>query len=630
VEGAPLALSRAGAEKIERDPEFRLAVAKVNDAFDEVTRKYETPSEARNRQSVEYDRLEAARRAMKTLYGRLTRREIAQEYKRATVNTAAPRDQEPAGLGLTTANLDNPVGLQSSVHDSSSSAVDLPESNEHHLETSNNDTSNLTNSFDSSDEDALLQDPRTLDRSMEAQMLETFNSMAVDDRTDDGHGDHSEGDQRGKTAATDTAESVIEGFEDGRARKQPSKEDDTRLHGLYRFRKRQRLGAGSHFETQVLRSHHFDTIYKTVTEGSLSDVEIWDMMSPFFKTVHPLERYGNHLAPLPGTFICPTCSVDLSNEIDFESHVMKCRSKSQKALADQLFHGQVDAAMQKPCSWRPYATKVDLCGKSFTDRQAFILHCMEHTRRKATSVCKFGKCATRSPSVQMNSRDDWNNHLAEHHGLTCSKSSKDSLFYCGFCDDFVMLGIAGPAAKIAHYEIHMNEALESAQKHGYNAVRTEVRGQFLLTTRLPWLCIFCVHDSNLDAKDRLSNCNEIVFDDTSSNRVSHLKTHIEAIKGLVHCPASAASGADYPLCSSGSIFRRDELLYHLEEIHCIFDLDALSHKRKKKFQVTDDEAEDKPSSKKRSQRTTSGVLIERSPNVGSSKGAQKAELASDD
>jgi hypothetical protein len=222
VEGAPLALSRAGAEKIERDPEFRLAVAKANDALDEVTRKCDTPSEARNRQSVEYDRLEVARRAMNPLYERLTRREIAQEYKRATVNTAAPRDQEPAGPGLT-ANLDNQVGLQSSVHDSSSSAVDLPESNEHHLETSNNDTSNLTNSFDSSDEDALLQDPRTLDRSIEAQILETFNSMAVDNRTDDGHGDHSEGNQGGKTAATNTADCVIEGLEDGRAPNSHSK-----------------------------------------------------------------------------------------------------------------------------------------------------------------------------------------------------------------------------------------------------------------------------------------------------------------------------------------------------------------------------------------------------------------------
>jgi hypothetical protein len=107
---------------------------------------------------------------------------------------------------------------------------------------------------------------------MEAQMLETFKSTAVDDRTDGGHGDHSEGDQGGKTAATNTAESVVEGLEDGRTRKQPSKEDDARPHGLYRFQKGQRLAAGSHFETQVLRSHHFDTIYKTVTEGSLSNL----------------------------------------------------------------------------------------------------------------------------------------------------------------------------------------------------------------------------------------------------------------------------------------------------------------------------------------------------------------------
>jgi hypothetical protein len=93
VEGASLVLSRAGAEKTGRDLEFRLAVAKVTDALDEVTRKYDTPSEARDRQSAEYDRLEAARTAMNTFHRRLTQREVAEEYKRATVNTAAPRDQ---------------------------------------------------------------------------------------------------------------------------------------------------------------------------------------------------------------------------------------------------------------------------------------------------------------------------------------------------------------------------------------------------------------------------------------------------------------------------------------------------------------------------------------------------------
>jgi hypothetical protein len=57
VERAPLSVSFEDTEKVMRNPRFRSAVAKVNEAVDEVTSKYDIP-QARERNSIEYDRLQ--------------------------------------------------------------------------------------------------------------------------------------------------------------------------------------------------------------------------------------------------------------------------------------------------------------------------------------------------------------------------------------------------------------------------------------------------------------------------------------------------------------------------------------------------------------------------------------------
>jgi hypothetical protein len=56
---------------------------------------------------------------------------------------------------------------------------------------------------------------------------------------------------------------------------------------------------------------------------------------------------------------------------------------------------------------------------TFENRKIFITHIMEHTHRKVKAVCKFGGCSTTATPVEILDRDEWSDHLAEEHGLTC-------------------------------------------------------------------------------------------------------------------------------------------------------------------------------------------------------------------
>jgi hypothetical protein len=112
---------------------------------------------------------------------------------------------------------------------------------------------------------------------------------------------------------------------------------------------------------------------------------------------------------------------------------------------------------------------------------------------------------TNGPAYE--TRDQWGDHLADTHGLMCYISQP--VFFCSFCDDYVVpLALVGPSARIEHYATHLNDALEGIQKYGYNEVSSSIRGQEMLLIRHPWFCIFCVHNTDLDAGERISVCKE--------------------------------------------------------------------------------------------------------------------------
>src|SRR4051794_25543672 len=86
--------------------------------------------------------------------------------------------------------------------------------------------------------------------------------------------------------------------------------------------------------------------------------------------------------------------------------------------------------------------------QNLRNRKKFIAHIMEHTRRKVKAVCKFGEILN---------RDEWSDHLAEEHGLTCFLSADATTLFCSFCDGFIMLSLAGPSAITTHYSTHLTD-----------------------------------------------------------------------------------------------------------------------------------------------------------------------------
>src|SRR2546421_9313310 len=104
----------------------------------------------------------------------------------------------------------------------------------------------------------------------------------------------------------------------------------------------------------------------------------------------------------------------------------------------------------------------------------------------------FGDCATATTQVEILDRGGWSDHLAEAHGLTCYWS-------------------AGPSAITPHYSTHLTVTLDSARRFGYSEVRSEVHRNLVLSVRLPWLCISCLHDYALPADQRLCHANQITL-----------------------------------------------------------------------------------------------------------------------
>jgi hypothetical protein len=479
-EGAPMSISPAGAESVTHEPCFRDAVGKCNDALDTVFERHGTIDEARDSKSPDYEAyLEAKRFLQQTtrkLVSHVREHEYQEEVSRSSGAIAVPAsqpDQAPAPVGETKDGFFTNDAL-----------------------TQYGENGDLAHGL----VNPLLLDPRAFN--------EKLDSLSSDETAQD---DDSE-----CTAVEEDDEAAVEYIEpqaqdfisdttddaDSDPKLQATDESN-RLHGLYRYTTRQRCATGSYYETQVFRAHRFDDLYPTITsdDGQLSSVQLAESVIPFFKTMHPLERYGIHLTPDPGTFICPICRDDLETESEFEDHVPACRSLNVQKWAQKRWEDAVDRAMAMPCTYQ--SSSANRCGKTFENRKKFITHIMEHTRRKVKAVCKFGGCST---PVEILDRDEWSDHLAEEHGLTCFLSADATTFFCSFCDDFIMLGLVGPSAIATHYNTHLTDALDSARRFGYGEVRSEVGGTALLSVRLPWLCIFCVHNHALPADQKSQPC----------------------------------------------------------------------------------------------------------------------------
>lgn len=572
VGGGPLAISPAGADSVTSDPLFQEALRDCDKAFDNVTDCFGTLEEAEKSAGPEWRAyLEAVRnrkRTTKRLVNRVRNREYNESVNSATIATSEPADQHYIG------ELGHGPSEEAEAEDPDFFAMEP--------------LTQFVKDFSLADKvmEPLLLNPHEFNKRLTS--LSSSEKLDEEDEVEvtstDGEGDTDGRLEKIKlpqpAPATSFLSTDIDSI-DFDPTMQAMDDESDRSHGLYRYSRRQGCATGSYYETHALRPHSFDDLYSKVTssDSELSNHELAEDLLPIFKTMHPLERYGVNLAPEPGTMICGTCHEDMESELEYEQHATGCRAASAQAAAEQMWTQAVRQAMAEPCSWQSYPTR--RCGKEFDDIYTFVKHIMGHTRRKAEAVCRFGQCPSIHQRPEIPTREEWNEHLAQEHGLTCATTPSDAMFFCSFCDNYVLLGLAGPSIRRNHYQGHIIDALDSARQYGYNEVRSEVGGQLLLSARLPWLCIFCLHNQDLPADQRLSNgsVNQVVFHNTTQGRIEHLEKHLHEIQEPIHCPASGAAGAEKPLCRSSARFDAHELSVHLIKVHRIFDAEILQDRR---------------------------------------------------
>jgi len=235
--------------------------------------------------------------------------------------------------------------------------------------------------------------------------------------------------------------------------------------------------------------------------------------------------------------------------------------------------GWMKDAMTSPCDWA-VNLQGKRCGKMFTDEAKFVRHVLQHTFGNVKELCKFGQCFTMPDRKEFEDRDEWNQHLGAEHGLTSLKAAS-FLMFCAFCDGFVSIGIEGPSARVAHYASHLIGAIDSVQRYGYNSLVSSAGGQTVLSVRHPWFCIFCLHDKQLNAGDRIAVCNEGTGKAYAPEKKEHLHQHFLSLEddALYRCPSV--------FCRSKIQYAPQELEDQLVQEHGIYMAKGLARTQPK-------------------------------------------------
>jgi hypothetical protein len=179
--------------------------------------------------------------------------------------------------------------------------------------------------------------------------------------------------------------------------------------------------------------------------------------------------------------------------------------------------------------------------------------------------CKFSKCQpefqTRSALVE---------HTVAAHQFYHANSKNELYIWCRYCESFVW-EMASTSAPESHFEGHVEQAIRQAEEYGCCGVELhyqDVAKKSKARAVIPRQCIFCLHDENLSAKERIAHMQ--LYGDPSSTHKIHIDGHVKKIGGgTAFCPASAAGGAARPLCLLEAHMSAEELTVHSRVVHGI-------------------------------------------------------------
>lgn len=253
-----------------------------------------------------------------------------------------------------------------------------------------------------------------------------------------------------------------------------------------------------------------EDLRQAMTAG-MNEAKLAALLQQQFSTAYPPDRFYPGEEPLPGTYTCRFCDVDLLEIKHPANHAHSCaRIDAVKSTAieyDRLFPYTVACDFKKVRKVNGSYELYD-CGLTFTDRRGFGDHVRTHITGNNMSVrddsgthqltCFHGTCALlpdngrqRSASIIFSSREERLVHLREQHRLVPTVSLDPT--FCEFCYVWVL-----PFEVSEHARRHLEEAANHIANIGYTGVVGSGR------QLVPRFCVFCYHNVDLDPCDRLN------------------------------------------------------------------------------------------------------------------------------
>ncbi|EHK16055.1 uncharacterized protein TRIVIDRAFT_65122 [Trichoderma virens Gv29-8] len=307
------------------------------------------------------------------------------------------------------------------------------------------------------------------------------------------------------------------------------------------------------------------------------------VMMSWFKVTHGIDTFWAGQEPLPGTYACRFCGIDLVEVHHPDEHCYKCSQKDAIQRATSLRDGIFP--LNQPCQYQVCGHGDQLyefvtCGKTFTTIKEQGDHMRSHVRTMQKTgangdkvpTCFFGGCAKnpeggriRRDGPDFDSFDDLLDHVWSVHHVYTVKSNE--VKFCEYCQTWLI----EPLEWRSHAERHLNDARNVVAKHGYTGVTV---GRAIV----PRICPFCFHDEQSPTQKRIAT--HASFYDLSTHISLHLEDHEKQAEERT-CPCFPA------MCTKAEKMDSTKLRTHLEIVHGI---EAKTKTTAKRRANTDDSA----------------------------------------
>lgn len=324
------------------------------------------------------------------------------------------------------------------------------------------------------------------------------------------------------------------------------------------------------------------------TSYGVQDPELMDLMVQCYSGLHPSDMFHPDTEPLPGSYLCRFCGVDLhaveragyhafqcykkeflqslANRLNEHYPISKCTAMILKSDADLRVKKRVDEAVQE-CG------KI-LDGSTEKSTEKAIYHARIHLENLFPSQngilvrCTFGGCHESQTPFQSEYYSAHVQHLFFAHRIRVEGYRAKTLdcqftllfWWCPFCQRFVLQ----EEEDINHHILDHIPAYDAAfRRHGYYAISQDH------LTVWPILCPVCVRDTRKSPVERFTP----VYQAKRYARKDlwrHLYCHFEStdlLPSIVPCPLSICTPDGITATCDHISIPMPDLAQHFLEAH---------------------------------------------------------------